>query len=303
MMKKKIPFIAGVFCFCLISCIKDFNIDIKDNKPQLVVEAYINNLMREYNYVVLSRSLDYLSTNFQSTPVSKAGVFITEGEVRNKQYNWDISTKIQLIESLLPMLPANFKYGVYFDPRLTSDPSHALLGSSGKCYLLEITDGDNHYSAVTNLLRPVPIDSLTLGYRYTDANDSNKVKLRVTNHYQDPDTLNNSQLYYYRSHDNRSNFGWGGLYKSRIAGTDDLTNGQYLHITFPRGFVVGDSVTYYMASVTRDVYNFWDTFNKARDNNGPFATPVSLSTNISGANVTGCFSGLSLSSKMVVIKE
>ncbi len=303
-MTKKLYIIIMLFCVCLTSCIKDFDLDTKNNKPQLVVEAYINNLMREYNYVVLSRSLNYLSTDFQSTPVSKASVFITEGEVRNNQYNWNPSTKIQLVESDMPVIPANFKKGVYFDPRLSSDSGNALIGSPGKCYLLEITDGDNRYSAVTNLLQPVPIDSLTVGYRYIDTEDSNKVKLRITNHYRDPDTLNNTQMYYYRSNENRSNFGWGGLYRGRnSSGTDDLINGQYLHITFPRGFIVGDTVTYYMASVTRDVYNFWDTFNKARDNNGPFATPVSLSTNISGSDVTGCFSGFSLSSKTIVIKE
>ncbi len=159
MTNKKILIITGICCLCHVSCIKDFNINTKTNKPQLVVEAYINNLMREYNYVALSRSLDYLSTNFQSTPVSKASVFITEGEVKNKQYNWDPSTKIQLVESDLPLIPANFKSGVYFDPRLSSNPRNALIGSPGKCYLLEISDGNNHYSAITNLLQPVPIDS------------------------------------------------------------------------------------------------------------------------------------------------
>jgi len=295
--------VTGILFLCLISCVKDFNIDTKSNTPQLVVEAYINNLVREYNYVVLSRSLDYLSTSFQSSPVSKAGVFITEGEVKNHQYNWNLSTKIQLVESDLPMVPVNFKKGVYFDPRLTSNPRNALTGTPGKCYLLEITDGDNHYSSITNLLQPEAIDSLTTGYRYVDASDSNKIKYRVTNHYKDPDTLNNTLLYYYRSYDTRNNFGWGGLSKGRTGGTDDLTNGQYMDVTFTRGFVIGDTITFYMASVTRDVYNFWDSFNKARDNNGPFATPVSLITNITGNNATGCFSGFSISSKMVVIRE
>ncbi len=123
-------------------------------------------------------------------------------------------------------------------------------------------------------MKPVPIDSLTIGYGYIDKDDNNKTKYRITNHYKDPDTLGNSQFYYYRFSENRNNFGWGGISKSRATGTDDLTNGQEIHLTHPRGFVVKDTVDYYMASVTRDVYNFWDSYNKARNNNSPFATPV-----------------------------
>lgn len=288
--------------FCLLSCIKDFDISVKKNNPQLVVEAYINNLVPQYNYVVLSRSLDYLSSSFQGSPVANAGVYVTEGSVVNGQYNWDASTKIRLLESGLPGIPANFKAGFYFDPRLVSIPQQALSGTPGKVYLLEISEGGNEYSAVSSLLQPVKIDSLTQDYRYVDVEDSNKVKLRLTNNYKDPDSLNNTQFYYFRFSENRNNFGWGGLSKSRTAGTDDLINGQYIRLTHPRGYVVGDTVNYYMASVTRDVYNFWDSYNKGRDNNGPFATPVTLKSTISGPNVIGCFSGLSLSEKTVIIK-
>jgi hypothetical protein len=303
MSRKVVSLITLSICLCLASCIKDFNIDTKANKPQLVVEAYVNNLMREYNYVVLSRSVDYLSSSFQGTPVSKATVFITQGEVKENKYSWDTSTKRQLTEANIPNIPVEFNTGVYFDPLLVTNPRAAFTGIPGKCYLLEITEGSNKYSAVTSLLQPVVLDSLTEGYRYLDTEDSNRIKFRVTAHYKDPDTLNNTLLYYFRSYDTRFNFGWGGLSKSRTSGTDDLTNGQYIHLTFPRGFALGDTVTYYNASVTRDVYRFWDSYNKARDNNGPFATPVSLITNISGDNVTGCFSGFSISSRTVVIKE
>lgn len=294
---------AMLYCYTgLTSCEKNFNISVKANKPQLVVEAYINNLMREYNYVILSHSLDYLSTSFQGTPVAHAGVFITEGEIVNHQYKWDSATRVQLVEASLPNAPANLISGVYFDPRLSTNPQHALLGLPGKSYLLQISEGSNSYSAITTLLQPVPVDSVTSGYGYIDEADSNKNKVRLTNHYKDPDTLNNTQFYYFRYSENRNSFGWAGMTKSRAPGTDDLTNGQYIHLTHPRGFVVGDTVNYYMASVTRDVYTFWDSYIKARENNGPFATPVTLGSNIKGTDVTGCFSGLSLSAKTIIMK-
>jgi hypothetical protein len=291
-----------LFCFVLPGCEKDFDLKPQSNKPLLVVEAYINNQMRDYNYVVLSHSLDYLSLDFQGTPVKNATVTITEGERINNKYTWDQASRVQLFEANLAQVPQNFRSGVYFDKRLLTDSLHALLGRPGKSYLLEIKDGVKEYSAIATLLPPVQIDSLTTGYGFIDEDDGNKKKLRITNHYQDPDTINNTQLYYYRFSENRNRFGWGGLYRNRIPGTDELTNGQHIDLTHTRGFVIGDTVNYYMASVTRDVYNFWESFNDARNNNGPFATPVTLESNIIGNNVTGCFSGMSLSSKTIIIR-
>lgn len=289
-------------CISLTACEKNIDLKIDNYKPLLVVEGYINNLLPDYNYVVLSRSLEYFSSDFQSTGVSNAVVSITEGEFKNNEYVWNSSSRVQLVEANFAAVPPSFRKGVYFDPRLVSNAQNALLGKPGKSYLLEISEGAKQYSAIATLLTPVLIDSLTSGYRYKDESDSNKTKLRITNHYKDPDTLNNTQFYYYRNAENRNNFGWGGVSKSRAFGTDDLTNGQEIHLTHSHGFVLGDTVNYYMASVTRDVYNFWDTFNKARTNGGPFSTPVILNSNIKGDNVTGCFSGLSLSSKTLIMK-
>src|ERR671913_606238 len=91
-------FITGIrvnvlFVFCMISllssCEKDITIDVKDNEPQLIVEAYINNLMPEYNYVILTKSMDYFSPDFQGLAVSNAQVTITEGErLSDGNYRW-----------------------------------------------------------------------------------------------------------------------------------------------------------------------------------------------------------------------
>jgi hypothetical protein len=79
-------------------------------------------------------------------------------------------------------------------------------------------------------------------------------------------------------------------------------NGQYIGLTMQRSVEVGDTVLFHMISVERKVYNFWDSFNKARSNGGPFATPVKLLGTVSGENVIGCFSGFSLSSRVVIIR-
>ena len=287
-----------VYC---TSCEKVIDLEVKSNQSQLVVEAYINNEIPQYNYVVLSRSQNYFAPNFQSIPVKNALVTITEGtQNSNQQYVWDTATTRVLKEINNSTIPSIFKNGVYFDTMLFVNFSQALKGNIGKAYLLNITEGGNNYSAITKLITPVPIDSLTLGFEFL--NDSNQRQVRITNHYKDPDTLGNAQFYFWRFSSNSKNFGWGAFTKSRAPGTDDLSNGEYIRLTHPQGFSVNDTVNYFMASVTRDVYQFWDSFNKARDNNGAFSTPVTLLTNIKGTNVTGCFSGYALSTKTIITR-
>ena len=299
---------TGLIILILTACEKEFDIGIKANQSQLVVEAYINNEMPQLNYVVLSRSMDYYSPDLQSAAVSGAAVTITEGMLAGDNvYNWNPATRVRLYEAnsnlnSRQVAPTKFQEGVYFDPQLITDSARALKGKVGRYYLLEIEAGGQHYSAIALILPPVRIDSLTCGFSFVDTDDENKVKSRITIHYQDPDTLGNSQLFYWQNWGNRGNIGWGGMGSAwSNYGLDDLTNGEYMRITQNQAFEVGDSVTYRMASVTRNVYDFWDNFRDARYNNGPFSTPVTLPNKINGENVTGCFSGMSLSSKTVVV--
>ncbi|RYY20926.1 MAG: DUF4249 domain-containing protein [Chitinophagaceae bacterium] len=289
------------------SCEKDIKIDIGDNEPQLIVEAYINNLMPEYNYVILTKSMDYFAPDFQGVPVSNAQVTITEGESSgNGTFRWNSSTRIAMEETNNSRIPAEYRKGLYVDQKtiatFSTGPS-GLIAKPGKYYLLEISSEGKNYSAITSLPSIITIDSLTTGHAYIDEAEGNIPKARVTVNYKDPDTIGNRQLFYWRQDKNRDGFGWGALSSNRrINGTDDLTNGQYLKLTQPYGFNYNELVNYYMVSVTREVYTFWDSFNKARNNDGPFSTPVELISNIRGENVTGCFSGFAVSTKAVVVK-
>lgn len=289
----------------LASCERDFDIDLKNNQTQLVVEAYINNQLPLYNYVILGNSQDYYQPGFENVPVTGATVTITEGTLlANNSYAWNTATRKQLKEGRLPQYGNVLLPGVYFDTTLATNPANALTGTPGKHYLLDIETGGKHYSAITALLPVIPIDSLTSGFHFIDEDeDTTQTKARITVHYKDPDTVGNTQLYYWRTRNTGDNFGWGALGTNRFTpGTDDLVNGEYMHLTHSNGFELRDSVEYYLTSVERKVYNFWDSFNKARTNGGPFSTPVTLQNTISGENVIGCFSGFSISSKTIVVK-
>ena len=307
-MKKRTKIYLTIFLgsvAALTSCERDFDIALKNNQQQLIVEAYINNELPLFNYVILGNSQDYYATGFENVPVTGATVTITEGTLlANNTYAWNTASKKQLKEGRLPQYSNVLLPGVYFDSTLAIDETKALKGTPGKHYLLEIETGGKRYSAITALLPIVPIDSLTSGNHFIDNDhDTAVLKARITVHYKDPDTIGNTLLYYYRHSGNYRNFGWGGIgTNSFTPNTDDLVNGQYLHITQGKGFEMNDSVNYYLVSVERKVYNFWDSYNKASSNGGPFSTPVKLQNTVSGENVTGCFSGFSLSTKTITIK-
>jgi hypothetical protein len=52
----------------------------------------------------------------------------------------------------------------------------------------------------------------------------------------------------------------------------------------------------------RAVYNFWDSYESARQNGGPFATPIQLRSNVIGKNVIGSFSGYAVDYKRIIFK-
>jgi hypothetical protein len=281
-------------------CEKDITIDIGPTTPQLIVEAYISNQNPLYTYVVLSNSSDFYSPNFQSAPAKNAVVTITEGTKQpNGTIIWDNNTKVTLQELNLPQIPQNLQNGLYMDSRVVTNFNTALRGTIGKQYRLDIKYDNKNYTGFTELLQPVMLDSVSSGFPFVEDNVN---KVRLTVHYKDPDTIGNAQFYYWRNKEFRNDFGWAGLRKSRTPGRDDNVNGQYIRLTFPQGFDYNDTVDMLLTSVSRQTHTFWESYLDARNNNGPFATPVTLKNYIQGENVIGCFMGLSVSEKRIITK-
>ncbi|RZK46194.1 MAG: DUF4249 family protein, partial [Pedobacter sp.] len=200
-------------CICAIGLItlfsarkKDFYIDLKENEPKLVVEAYINNLMPEYNYVILTKSMDYYEPRFEGIAVSNATVTITEGDATgNGSIQWNRASRVVLEESQNARIPADYRKGVYIDQKTVATLSTVptgLVAKPGKYYLLEIGYDGKNYSAVTSLPQLVPIDSLTAGFPYIDEANGGIPKSRLTVNFKDPDTLGNRQLFYWRHNRN-----------------------------------------------------------------------------------------------------
>lgn len=291
---------ASLFlCMFLFGCEKDFNIQLKNSDPLLVVEGYINNEKADFNYVILSKSQTLSNNSMSSISVKGASVNITSG-IRNNNgsITWDRNSTITLKESSLPGIPVNSGEGIYTDPNLISNPSKALKGEPGKYYLLEIESEGRSYSSVTSLLEPIPIQ-LSTGDRYTGDDGISRGRINV--HFRDPDTLGNRMLFFWQDMNNQNSFGWGSLgTPKRMTFSDETNNNNYIRLTHSYGFIKGDKITYFVAHITREVFAFWDSYNKAVDENGLLAIPQPLTSNIQGENVTGCFSGLSISTATIV---
>jgi hypothetical protein len=298
---QKILTAITLLTICL-SCEKDIDLNLPTAPTQLIVEAYISNQGPEYNYVVLSNSVDYYNPTFQSIPARNAQVNITEGTLQpNNTIAWS-PTSTTLTEINNPQAPTNLRNGFYADARILTNPNQALRGTIGKHYRLNIFYNNQNYIGYTNLLQPVLLDSVTYGNEYFDDTDS-AYRVRITAHYKDPDTLGNTQFYYWRNNERRNNIGWAGLIKSRAPGRDDTNNGEYIRLTHPGAIKYNDTITYMLTSVTRNTHSFWDSYITARDNGGPFATPVKMKNYIIGQNVIGCFMGLSVSEKTIITKK
>ena len=289
-----------LICILLLGCEKDFDIEVGSTAPKLIVEAYISNQSPQYTYVILGKTVDYFNPVFQSIPVKNAQVSITEGSIVANNIVWNSTTTRNLIELTNPALPRVFANGFYIDPLAITNPSQALVGKVGKYYKLDIVSDNNAYTGITNLPDTVKLDSVSYGFPFI--NEDNNLQCRITSNYKDPDTLGNTYFYYWRNNENRNIFGWPGLFKSRAPGRDDIKNGEYIRITHPQGINYNDTITYMLTSVNRNTHNFWDSYNEARNNNGPFSTPVVLQNYISGKNVIGCFMGLSVSERTIITR-
>ena len=264
----------------LFSCEEEIEVDVPGNANSLVVEAYINDRFPALNYVILTRSVDYFSAAGGYVPVKDAQVFVTEGTVNGADTSWDISTRKQLVE-----VRTDTVRGFYMDP------AQLLLGKQNHVYLLEITSDGKSVRGTTSIPALVPLDSMTYTRERREAT--------ITLHYNEPVAINNNYFIIYRNGSDSTIRTWG-FHTGAFTFSDDFINGEYRRQTLFTRFNAGDTVNLWMSSIDRLSYNFWESFDDANRNGGPFATPVTVESNITGG--IGCFTGMSTDYKRVVIR-
>jgi hypothetical protein len=81
---------------------------------------------------------------------------------------------------------------------------------------------------------------------------------------------------------------------------DEVLNGAPRVYPYARPFQQGDTLNFYFNSIGRKEFLFWQSFGRASNNGGPFATPAQLASNITGA--IGSFTGYGCSFKQVILQ-
>jgi len=266
----------------LAACEKEIKINIPASKEELVVEASINQLSSTLNYVILSKTMDYFNPSLSLLAVRNAKVFITEGNIVGNDTIYNIANQTQffdLVDSLFP--------GIYVNPLFT--------GKVETPYKLdvELVDG-RKITSKTFIPKPVVIDSMHYWFEPNNKDTNAYFYLQ----WQDGPEQNNYRVVLKRGFIPFLS-GWG--YGDRFYSFDDaLINNQPRPFLMLNPFKYGDTVNIYLTQIGRPEYLFWDSFRNAANNGGPFATPVSVKSNVTGA--IGSFTGYALTQEQIILR-
>lgn len=273
------------------SCEKEITVDLPPGKNSLVVEASLNQQFPNLNYVYITTTLDYFNPDISMNGVKNALVYITPGTLQNGDTLWDEGARIQLIDiSQIPGIDSLLQgfSGIYFNP--------LLLPQVGVPYRLDISVNGQQVSGVTAIPNPILIDTLFWTQEFDEAEGD--TDMFVTFEFTDGPEQNNYRLAVYEG---TSPFlvGWGSASFFRTF-DDAFTNNGRRPYSFFRPFDYGDTLSIYLNSIGRKEYLFWESYGDASNNGGPFATPVSVKSNISGA--IGSFTGYGVSYRRVILR-
>jgi hypothetical protein len=279
--KKFYPLIL-VALFMFFSCEKEIKIDIPPSKMELVVEASINQLSPSLNYVVLSNTIDYFNPSLDLAAVGGAKVYITKGNILGSDTIFDSSNKIQFFDVANDVFP-----GIYVNP--------AFVGQIESPYLLEIELKDGKkITGKTFIPKPITIDSM---HHWFEPNEKDTNAFIYFNWFDGPEQ-NNYRVVLKKGYLPVLT-GWG--YGDRFYTLDDSQiNNKTRPFLLLNPYKYGDTIHVYLSQIGRKEYLFWDSFRNAANNSGPFATPASVASNVTGA--IGSFTGYALTQKQFILR-
>lgn len=285
---KNLVYVFLSFYLLLTSCQEAFVPDFADEEPTIVVEGYIQSGEGTLpTYVVLSKTYPLFQTGTPTGPqvylggaiinVKNNGIVYPLSEICTK--NLDPALKEQLfgffgIDSLLSGLDLCF----YVDLNQSIQPQE------GEIYDLQIIFEGKELTARTTIPEFVPIDSLKIydqfgieGFRSMNAYLTDPLG---PNFYRLKASVN------------------GSPYSADFSSvTDDkIFDGQAFDFPISKPvdrsmdfdpntaglFAVGDSVSLEWQLLDKNHFDFWNTLEFARGNQGPFSTYSRATTNIEG---------------------
>jgi hypothetical protein len=283
----------------LFSCEKEITINVPPGKLQYVVEASINNRFPLLNYVFISTTIDYFKPDLSLNGIKNAEVYITPGVIIGNDTIYNKANRIRLysVDSLSKIIPeldsmvSSFS-GVYMNP-------FELIGNVNTPYKLDIllNNGATAITAKTFIPRTANIDSIVYQIEPNEDNDTFG-KAFTKFWFVDGPEKNNYRLAVNVSSDSIL-YGWGAC-KFYQTFDDEFGNNGNRPYDFFSPFNQGDTLNLYLSHIGRKEFLFWESFENAENNVGPFATPGNVKSNVSGA--IGSFTGYAVDYKQIILK-
>ncbi|MBC7383270.1 MAG: DUF4249 domain-containing protein [Bacteroidia bacterium] len=276
-------FISALFMWALgSSCEKQIDIKVPASIEEIVVEASINQRFGSLNYVVITKTIDYFKPDLSLNAVSGATVYITEGNVAGTDTFYDVANRRQFIDLADTLLP-----GIYINP--------SFMGKAGKPYLLEIALKDGRkVNGKTFIPVPVVFDSIHTWFEKNNKDTNAYFYLQ----WKDGPEQNNYRMALWKNVDSNLT-GWG-IANRFYTFDDEFINNTERPFQSINPYRYGDTLNIYLSQIGRKEFIFWNSFRNAANNGGPFATPVSVTSNINGA--IGSFTGYGIAYKQLILR-
>jgi hypothetical protein len=278
-----------IVLFFLISCEKEIELDLDVSKPELVVDATIENGLPPV--VVLSNSLNYFkqinTETIISSYVRNASVIINDGKT-------DFPLQVDSTKTSAGVL--------YFYS------TNKLLGVSKGTYSLIIKIGTDTYRSSTTIPEITRrIDSIWWERPPFDDDTMNALlMIKAT----DRPGLGDCIRYFTKVNSTPFLPGRNSVFD------DALIDGKTYSVSIDKGvdknlgqqgergsFKRGDTITLKLCNIDRQTYDFWRTFEFNYQSIGnPFSSPTKIISNVSG-NAIGYFGGYAAQYRTLIIPK
>lgn len=302
--------IALLISTCLfISCEDEFIPDTINAEQQYIVEGYITSSKRQIPpYVILTKSIPFFSEVDQET---LNNIFVRNAEVSINDGENNVTLTPICLDDLTPEIKkmvtsglgidsinSNFNFCFYIDLGMKIN-----VHEEGK-YDLKITVDDKEITSSTTIPKYIGLDSLWMAPLPGDPIDTLRQLLCKIN-----DPANEANFYQFKN--GYINQPIIAPFVSSIA--DFLFDGKEFKFPMDRAvsdfskenpdtfnyFRTGDSVVVEWICIDQEQYEFWNTLELDRVQQGPFSSYVKAKSNIKGG--LGVFSGRS--SEVYVLKN
>ena len=275
------------------ACEKNIDVDFPPGEKPYVIEGYIENGV--VPIISISRGVSFLST-------------ITSNDFNNLFVN-NATVSIS-VDGGAPILMTPINIG-----GATIYTNLNLSGEVGKTYDLKVEVDGKVFTASTKILPPQPLDSIV--YVQAEGDRGTKDSLvELTAWYTDPIAPENySRILTKKNSEPFYDVAFNSVYNDFIingkqisftvfGGKQALQNNDSADFSQYGYFKRGDTVYVKWASIDKNQYEFWNTFESQSGSFGnPFAPTVLIKSNIKGAGGIGIWASYGASIDTVIIPK